>query len=522
MKGKLLPYLPGLLLFCLAVALGLTVYQDYGVCWDEPLQRVPAFLSWNYALHGNKALFEHATDNHGAGYELFLIFCEKLMKLRDLRDIYLMRHLVTHMFFLISALFGYVLVYRLFRNQVIACLGFIMLVFSPRIYAHSFFNSKDLPFLCMVIIIFAICQLAFDKNKPWLYAILGLATGYATSIRIMGVMFAMFIVLFFLLDWMALRSDKAKAKKQLLNLLWFTLAFCGALYISWPYLWPNPIGNFLESFNALAHYTLWTGSVFFQGDYVKGTELPSSYVPTWFAITNPVLWLVAGLAGVVFIIRDFFIHTKVHLKNSNERNFLFFALCFIAPIFSVIALHSVIYDDWRHLYFVYPPFVLAAIYMLNKLYNTKFKIAVITACAIQIGMIGYFFVKYHPFQQVYFNELISHDDQYLRKNYDMEYWGCGFKQELDHILKADTAKTIKICCNFNDPVNNNVTFLKPADRKRIQILDISKVNEADYFLTNFRGHPEDYPSKNIEYSVSVLNSTILCVYKLKNVPAQTK
>ena len=522
MKEKLLPYLPGIVLLCLSVILCTYVYQDYGMCWDEPLQRLPTFLSWDYAFHGDKTLFQHATDNHGAGFEMLLIAFEKGMHLTDTRDVYLMRHVVTHIFFLLSAFAGYVLFYRLFRNWIIASLGYLMVVFSPRLYAHSYFNSKDLPFLSMVLLIFALCHLAFDKNKTWLYVLLGLATGYATSIRIMGVMYCVFILMFFFLDWLALRNRKEPAKKHLINAGVFLAGFCFALYISWPYLWPNPIGNFLESFNALAHYTLWTGSVYFQGAYVPGTELPSSYIPTWFTITNPVLWLVGGLAGLVFVVRDFFMHTKTYFRNSTERNFMLYVLCFLAPIISVIAMHSVIYDDWRHLYFVYPPFVLLFLYMANKLLQTKFAIAVWAACVVQLGMIGFFMVKNHPFEQVYFNELISHRSEYLRENYDLEYWGCGFKQELDHILAADTAKVINICCNFDDPVKNNIELLKPQDRARIKILKVDSVKYADYFLTNFRGHPEDYPSKNIEYSVSVLNSTILCVYKLKNVPAKAK
>ena len=74
MKEKLSPYLPGIILFVVTLILGLAIYKDYGMGWDEPLQRDPAVLSWNYVVHGDQTLFKTETDNHGAGFELVLLF----------------------------------------------------------------------------------------------------------------------------------------------------------------------------------------------------------------------------------------------------------------------------------------------------------------------------------------------------------------------------------------------------------------------------------------------------------------
>jgi hypothetical protein len=164
MMKKLSPYFPGIILFLAALIIGLFVYKDYGIAWDEPIQRDIGVLNYDYAFNGNDNLFRVASDHHGAAFELVLLVAEKWLKITDSRDIYLMRRLVSHIFFLIGMFFGYILIYRLFRNRFIACLGFIMLVFDPRIYVHSFINSKDVPFLSSVIITFAFCQLAFEKK----------------------------------------------------------------------------------------------------------------------------------------------------------------------------------------------------------------------------------------------------------------------------------------------------------------------------------------------------------------------
>jgi hypothetical protein len=333
----------------------------------------------------------------------------------------------------------------------------------------------------------------------------------------MGIMLAAFVFGFLFLDFMADRKNKELLKRIGISTAVFSVGFLFALYISWPYLWKHPIGNFVESFTVLAHYK-YDAQVLFGGSNVPTINLPWIYFPTWFLISNPVLWLVAGCAGLVALTLEILKKPSLYIKNTPERNLLLYLLCFWVPIVMVIGMNSVIYDDWRHLYFVYPPFILIAVYFVNRVVlrlKGNLKYAVYGVCGLQIALVALFMVQNHPFHQVYFNELVSHEPEYLRENYELEYWGAGFKQGLDHILSVDTSKTINIACNYSDPCKNNIMMLNAQDRNRFNIIPVSQIGKADYFITNFRGHPEDYPSKNIEYSVKVLNSTILCVYKLK-------
>src|SRR5437879_2274773 len=117
MKKTLANYLPGIILFSIAVIIGLLTYQDYGVTWDEPDQRGFGVLSYDFIFNGSNDLVTKGTDSHGTGFELLLMLFEKGLKITDSRDVYLMRHLVSHLFFLVSCLFGYVLLFRLFRGK---------------------------------------------------------------------------------------------------------------------------------------------------------------------------------------------------------------------------------------------------------------------------------------------------------------------------------------------------------------------------------------------------------------------
>ncbi len=516
MKQRILPYLPGVALFVIAVVITFLTYKDYGISWDEPFQHNTGRITYEYVTNGDQTLFTYMDRNYGTGFELPLMFLEKKMKLTDTRDIYLMRHLCTHLFFLVAALAAYVLIYRLYRKWIIATIGFLMLAFEPRIYAHSFFNTKDIPFLCMFIITLAVCQLAFDRRKTWQFVLLGVVTGYATSIRVMGIMLVAFMLALFFADYLKDRKDKALAKKTLINAGLFFLTFCLGLYAAWPFLWKSPLGNFADSYAQMSHYN-WAGNVLIQGKYVPAMELEWTYFPIWFFISNPILWLFAGFAGMIMVVRDFFGKSKTFFQNSLERNAMLHLFCFSIPVLAVIKLHSVIYDDWRHLYFVYPSFVLLAAYCLNKLYESKFKWAIVGACGLQFVLVAWFMVSNHPYQEVYFNEFVSRTDESLRENYELDYWGPCFKQGLEHLLAVDKSSVIKISTNFPDPVKNNILILPPADQKRFEFVEQP---QADYFITNFRGHPDDYPSNNIEYNVKVLNSSILRIYWLKTKPGK--
>ena len=512
MKEKISPCLPGIILFVVTLLLGLAIYKDYGMGWDEPLQRDPALKSWNYIFRGNMELFTTETDNHGAGYELVLLGIESKMKLKDTRDIYMMRHIVTHILFLLSCFAGYVLVYRLFRDKWIASLGFLMFTFAPRIYAHSYFNSKDMPFLCMVLVGLAFTQLAFDKRKWWWFLLAGMAFGYGTGVRVMGILYGLLVGLLLLVDLISDLREKRKPNGVLAQMGVFIVGFCGLLYLSWPYLWREPVAKFVESFKALAHFKF-MGGVLFQGQFISAPELPWTYFPTWFMISTPILWLIAGFAGMAWILYGFTRNVKAYIANGNDRNFLFYVLCFLGPVVAVIGMHSVIYDDWRHLYFVYPPFVLLALYAIDKIYRTKLKWGVLGACGLQLLLIANFFVMNHPHEQVYFNSLVKQDEEFLRSQYDMEYWGCSFKQALDNIAESDPSPQIKVSANFSFPLKNNIMMLPKDIRKRFIVTDTP--DRSDYFLTNFRLHPGDYPSNNIQYEISVCNSTIMRVYKIK-------
>jgi hypothetical protein len=495
-----------------ALIVGLNTYKTYGVSWDEGGQRTTGLMSYNYLFNGSDSLRHFDNAVYGVGFELPLIMVEKTLHLTDSRDIFLMRHLLTHLFFLLGALAFFLLIDYLYHNKLLATIGFLLLVLNPLIYGHSFFNTKDIPFLSMFIICFLFTAIAFNKNKILWYIILGASCGLLTNMRIMGVLLIGCIWILFALDFLK-TSDKGSRKKIIICSLVFTLAALLVLYATWPFLYNHPIKNFALAFKRMSKYP-WEGLVLFGGKIYKSTQVPQYYGITWFSISNPLLYLGLGCMGLVLLAVHFLKGPKSFIQGNVTRMQLLFLFCFAEPLLAVFALHSVLYDSWRQLYFIYPPFILIAIYGLDYLLKTKAQKPVLIILLAGIGYTGFYMIKNYPYEHVYFNELLSKDPpEHLRKNFEMDYWGTSYKAALEYILKTDTAKQITV--NVNGAVGKENAWILPNE-ERNRICFVDSLKDAKYFATYYRAKTDDYPFENKEvFSIRVLNSRILSVFKLK-------
>ena len=178
----------GIVALAVFAVVGVAVLDDYGIGWDEEDQRRIGYASFNYIMGDEDALRTDVTKYYGVAFELSLIAVERLLRLEDSRDIFLSRRLLAHAFFLAGGFFAWLLTYRLFGNRLIALLAMLIFLLHPRIYAHSFLNSKDVPFLSMFMIALYLTHRAFRRDTVWAFALCGVGVGLLANIRIMGVM----------------------------------------------------------------------------------------------------------------------------------------------------------------------------------------------------------------------------------------------------------------------------------------------------------------------------------------------
>lgn len=516
MMQKLKKYAPGLIILLISIIVGFSTYQDYGISWDEPQQRLVGRITHDYMFRGDTANFNNFIDkDYGAGFELPLNLIERnLPQPGSDRNTHLMRHLLSNFYFLLCAFAGYILFLRLFKKQSVAVVGYLMLLLSPRIWAHSFFNTKDMPFLGTMILVFLFAHIAFQRRTYLWFALLGLISGYALSIRILGIMPIGMLSFFLVVDIINAARKKTDVGRQFgFLLIYIAGVFCTAMAF-WPILWGNPIANFLKVYDAFSHFR-WQSYLVFDGKMTYSLELPWYYLPYWMWISIPELWILLGIAGFIAIAVKGLTSPLRFISDTPERHFTLYIVCLFAPVASVIFMGSVVYDDWRHVYFIYPSLVLLGLWVLNKLMETKAKNIVLIACAAQVVGVLVFMVVNHPFQQVYFNRFVSHKPEYLRKHFDYEYWGQSYMNGMEYLLAHDTSSRIRVFQSIS-PTYHAYMMLQPHQQERIHLVDRDSI--PYYFITTFRQHPEDYPEyKDIVHEIKVQNSTMLRIYRVDTV-----
>ena len=504
-----------LLIFLGTVVTGFIISGDYGISWDDPSQRAIGITSYDYMFTNDKEYEKSWHKEYGTAFQVPLIVIEKALNIKDPREIYRVRHLCTFLFFAFSAFIFYFLIWSLYRKRTLAIAGYLMLLLSPRIFSHAFFNSKDIPFMSMFIICFYLFYLAFSKRKIIYFFLFGICCGLLINIRVMGLILVLFTLFIMLAD--LFMEDRKK------NLLFFILVYSGVTIIvtvlTWPYLWHNPLKNFFYAFTSMSHYH-WDNYILMFGKFIRSTNIPWWYTLAWMGVTIPIVYLVIGIGGFILLLRQVIIHSVRYLFHSPERNQLLFIMTFSLPLLAVIIFHSVLYDGWRQMYFIYPSFLLFAVYGISAIMNSTYRhsalIKTVTSGFLLFSfcMTGFFMIKNHPFQDIYFNKVVSHRKQYLRKNFEMDYWGTSYKQALEYIVHHDTSDHLNIM-TANLSGEQNVMMLNGQDRERIKV--VYSFKKANYFISNYRWHPEDYPYLPNEkfYNIVVLNSDILSVWKLR-------
>lgn len=189
----------GTLVCALFLIVGLGVLDDYGVLRDEKGERRVAQSKLHFMISGDEsALPQGPVRYYGIAFELPALLVERLLGLEDSRSRYLTRHLLIHLFFLLGGVFCYRLVFRLFQNRALAVFALLLFVLHPRLYAHSFFNSKDIPFASMFMVALVLHR-AGCKGTVGVFILCGV--GVPTNLRIMRLLLVPVVVALRAGDW---------------------------------------------------------------------------------------------------------------------------------------------------------------------------------------------------------------------------------------------------------------------------------------------------------------------------------
>lgn len=495
--------------FTIYFIVGCLIFSDYGSGWDEEAQRITnGKANVDYVVTGNvENITQYGDLYHGPIWEMILYSAEVVLKVKTPANIYALRHFLNFSLFFISLIFLYFTLIKLNINKTLCYLGCLFYILMPRVFEDAFINSKDTTFLSVITISYYFLFSWMEKKNYKALILYSIVCAFAIAIRITAVIIPVFSILIYFIQSKSKADGLIKASVYLISTYTFMVLF-------WPFLWAKPIQHFIDAFSSMKKFG-WGGMNFYFGKQVWAMDLPWHYLPSWFIISTPIFLTLIFLLSV-FIILAVVIKQLVKYKKIDffASFYLYMLALFFSPFVMVILFNSCVYDGWRHVFFVASPFILCIVIGLSFLFNTEFfkRKAIKNASYITLFLCAsyllYWNIKNHPYQNVYFNTLITNNYD-VRQSFELDYWGVSYKQGLEKLIKLDKSDTL-IYSASNYPGYQALY----AVRTKKTILFVDSVHKANYYLSNYRWHSIDFEYKKID-SIMVDGFEIMGIYKVR-------
>lgn len=502
---------PILVLIAVNVLIGLFIFRDFGLAWDEPLfysygdalgyaYSPKEWLSGDFNLRNSYGASADDHKNRGPAY-LFLArnFVFGLEALGS--DSASAWHLVNFLFFQLGVYF----LYRISKRWMSEPAAFFTALFfstQPLLWGHAFINPKDPPFMtfflasvCMGFeMVDAIAQNAKGRTKNILIA--SFLLGIATSIRVLGPYAGLLVFIYFLAKRGTIRDKSA----------WRSFVLYGfvavvVMFVTWPYLWENPLRNFFEVFRFMSDNPTQLG-LLFEGEVYRANNLPRRYFPFMLAttLTEPALPLfIVGLAA------GWWRPAKDRAESNETRRDRIVSLSLLLLWFLVLIAYVLIrrpsmYDGIRHFLFILPPIFVfiglafdLAVRSVNSLTRSFFRWMKSTwaipsswlyAGAMLILILSgvFWIVKLHPYEYTYYNLYIGGTNTAFR-TYETDYWLTCYKDAVEALDERTTAP-IELF------VKRESYIAARYANENIQVIELrgagDEIQSGDYVLVNSR------------------------------------
>ena len=521
------------LIFSTFFIIGLNSFKDYGVSIDEHFHLTSGELYYSFfkGLFSNNTQFitldelKYSFKDHyfkdPAIFDFSTAFLVDILNIKDIKNIYLFRHLLIFLIFLLGVFYFYLILRKRFESNLIIILGLFFLFLSPRIFANSFYNNKDLIFLSISCIFFYYSIKFFEKPLFSNTIILAIVTSLAFDIRIMAIIY---IFVFYLMLFFDYLDDKNFLKKKFKNSVFVLILTICFIYIFWPYLWLNPINNLIDYFLVIKSQIPSIQNLYL-GNYVFSKSLPWHYEIIWILLTSPltiiILFAIGYLIKGVNIFNNFMIADKRNHKFwKNKKEFIDFYLFFAFTLTFLIKIKfGVNYGGWRQIYYLYPLIIILGLYGLEYLIKfiknkivIKFLIIILFSELIFLSIWNY---KNHPYQFVYFNPIFNN---LTKNNFDLDYWGISNRSVLEKVFLINKKENFKVSTISFTNLNDSLRLIEPEIRKKIRI--VYDLNQADYIIDNHMKKWSSTPGEenfkkdfSIVYNLIIDGNLINTVYK---------
>jgi hypothetical protein len=416
-----------LLLFAIQFACGLVTLSSHGESWDE----ARLYEYGEQSLNAYRALFnpdipvDFGDDDlryYGPAYFMGMSFLVRTASLLFPQTLVINLWHLGNFACLQFGLLCFYFILRRFLDAMPSFAATALFASQPLLWGHGFINPKDIPFMAFFTasILFGLNMLdGFEREhfelrslvrNRWFY-LAALLFGLTISIRILGFAAALIVLFYFAF---------INATKVLrLSYVYIGSALIVSL-LTWPYLWPSPVTNFIQGIYAMLKFQ-WVGQVLFNGVYFASNQLPRAYVPQLLAMQMTETALVFFTVGITVLAMS-------KTREKYKRLSLLFIPWFVGPILYILLNGMNLYDNTRQLLFILPGAFLITGIGADHLF-TRIKVAglqlVILFLMVLPGIAG--ILQFHPYEYTYYNGLTTATVQIYR-NYETDYWATSFKE----------------------------------------------------------------------------------------------
>jgi len=490
---------PIIVLLALNIIVGLFIFRDYGLTWDEPLfysygdalgyAYSPAqWTSGHFDLNNSYGASGDDHKNRGPAY-LFLAreFVYGLKAFgSDSADSW---HLVNFLFFQLGIYFLYRLSKRWLTTSA-ALFASAFFSYQPLLWGHAFINPKDPPFLTFFLasvclgfeMVDAISQ--NDKHATRKMLLAAFILGITTSIRVLGPLAGLLVFVYFL-------SNIKGGKNFTVWRSFFLYGFIAiiVMFITWPYLWENPIAHFFQVFQFMSDNPT-NLSVLFGGQVYRAGELPRRYLPFMVSATLTEPTLLLFIFGVVVT------YWKMLRNKGNTGKFISLSLIlswFVILLAYVLIRRPAVYDGMRHFLFILPPLFIfsgfAFQFLIDLISHFKDKLSPIAISCLRAGL-GIVLIlpgisgiiQLHPYEYAYYNSFVGGTSGVFR-SYETDFWLTCYKDAVEE-LNGQTNAPINLF------VKREAYIAATYANKNINVQDLrgaaNEVSSGDYILVNTR------------------------------------
>ena len=423
----------------------LATVADYGITGDEAVRHRYGrkLLSW-YATLGadRRAVADVDISRDGGLFEIVAGVVERASPL----DVYLTRHVVVVFFGLIA----FAAAYSLGNALGGPAAGFFSLAFlalTPPFYGHAFNNPKDVPFAAMfALAAAAVLRAGRDWDRPnWMrIAGAGLAVGLVAGERVAGLAFLGYApALWLTILWIekdAPSASTASPARRLrrLGAAWVLTCLLAwtAMVAVWPWAQTQPLTHPLQAMRMFSRF--WDCMVvFFDGQYSCSGLVSRFYLPTWFSLTLPELYLIAFVLALLVVARLLEARPRPGPLRIRLAQAVWLAGIVGLPVCWVVVMRTPLYDGLRHSLFVVPPLaVLAGVSVASYLRHAGRgqRIVASVALGVACGPTLVDMIQLHPYQAVYFNRLVAGGLERAITRYEGDYWCLSYKEGAEWLL----------------------------------------------------------------------------------------